>query len=257
MARLSLEDQAQRAAAYHDFQVLTPIFGRRGWLSLYWLAVKRYAQYCAVARALDLVGERWTLLVVRSLLMGPQRYTDLRDALPGIATDLLTARLRTLEEAGYVRRRQLPRPAAVAVYELTDAGWQLGPVVLALARLGVEQLGAPAADDEVNADALVLLLRASYRGAPPSDDPGPSYQLELDGEPYTVTVHPGWVETRRGAGGDPVCTLRTSPRTLGEILAGAVAAETALGDGRLELDGPAGELDHFLANFSFAAVPAR
>jgi DNA-binding HxlR family transcriptional regulator/putative sterol carrier protein len=219
--------------------------------------VKRYAQYCAVARALDLVGERWTLLVVRALLMGPQRYTDLRDALPGIATDLLTARLRTLEEAGYVRRGQLPRPAAVAIYELTQAGWQLGPVVLALARLGVQQLGAPAADEDVNADALVLLLRASFRGEYSSDDPGASYQLELDDEPYAVVVHAGWVETRRGPATEPACTLRTSPRTLAQILSGALAAETAIADGRLTATGAPSEFDGFLANFSFAAAAAQ
>lgn len=215
--------------------------------------MKRYAQYCAVARALDLVGERWTLLVVRSLLMGPQRYTDLRDGLPGIATDLLTARLRTLEDAGYVRRRQLPRPAAVGVYELTDAGWQLGPVVLALARLGVAQLGSPAAEDDVNADALVLLLRASFRAEHASPgDPGPSYQLELDGEPYAVDVHPGWVESRRGPASDPACTLRTSARTLAEILSGSLSADVAMTGDRLEFDGPAGGLEEFLAMFSFA-----
>src|SRR5215212_10227581 len=98
---------------------------------------KRYAQYCPVARSLDLLGERWTLLVVRDLLMGPQRYTDLREGLPGIATDLLTARLRALEQAGYVQRRQLPRPASVTVYELTEAGQGLAPVVLQLARIGM------------------------------------------------------------------------------------------------------------------------
>jgi DNA-binding HxlR family transcriptional regulator len=214
--------------------------------------VKRYAQYCAVARALDLVGERWTLLVVRSLLMGPQRYTDLREALPGVSTDLLTARLRTLEEAGYVHRRQLPRPAAVSVYELTDAGWQLGPVVLALAKLGVAQLGSPAAEDEVNADALVLLLRASFRAAPRSDGPSPSYQLELDGEPYAVDVHARRVEARRGPAAHPTLTLHSSARTLAEILSGALAAETAIADGRLEIDGPVGGMDQFLAAFAFA-----
>jgi len=220
--------------------------------------MKRYAQYCAVARALDLVGERWTLLVVRSLLLGPQRYSDLREALPGIATDLLTARLRMLEDAGCVRRRRLPRPASVTVYELTDDGWQLGPVVLALARLGVTQLGPPAADDAVNADALVLLLRASFRAEIARRDPGPSYQLELDGEIYTVEVHAAWAETRRGPIPDPACTLRSDARTLAEILSGAVAAEAAIVDGRLGLDGPAGELDGFLATFSFAnEAPAR
>src|ERR1700757_4657517 len=107
------------------------------------IAVRRYDNYCPVARSLDVLGERWTLLVVRDLLMGPRRYTDLREALPGIATDLLTARLRTLEEAGYVQRRKLPRPAPVTVYELTPSGRRLGYVVLELARVGLEHLGPP------------------------------------------------------------------------------------------------------------------
>lgn len=188
--------------------------------------------------------------------MGPQRYTDLRDALPGVATDLLTARLRTLEEAGYVRRRQLPRPAAVTVYELTDAGWQLGPVVLALARLGVAQLGTPAPEDEINADALVLLLRASFRGEYPSGDRGPSYQLELDGEPYAVDVHPGWVETRRGPATEPTLTLRCSARTLAEVLSGARPAEAALADADLDVDSPGTKLDRFVTTFSFPAMRA-
>jgi DNA-binding HxlR family transcriptional regulator len=215
--------------------------------------MKHYAQYCAVARALDLVGERWTLLVVRSLLMGPQRYSDLRQGLPGIATDLLTARLRTLEDAGYVRRRRLPRPASVSVYELTDAGWQLGPVVLSLAKLGVTLLGSPSPEEDVNADALVLLLRASFRPERAGGDAGPSYQLELDGETYTVQVHAGWVETRRGSTPDPACTVRTGARTLAEILSGELPTAAAIADGQLQLDGSAGELDHFLATFSFAA----
>jgi hypothetical protein len=144
----------------------------------------------------------------------------------------------------------------VAVYELTEAGWQLGPVVLALARLGVGQLGSPAAEDDVNADALVLLLRASFSGEYASDDPGPGYQLELDGEPYAVVGHPGWIETRRGPATDPACTLRTDPRTLAEILSGALPAETAIADGRLAVDGPVEQLDAFLAAFAFAPAPA-
>jgi len=215
--------------------------------------MKRYAQYCAVARALDLVGERWTLLVVRSLLLGPRRYTDLREGLPGIASDLLTARLRTLEDAGYVRRRRLPRPASVTVYELTDAGWQLGPVVLSLAKLGVAQLGSPSAEDDVDADALVLLLRAGFRAEHASGDVRRCYQLELDGEIYAVQIHDGWVETRRGSTPDPACALRSSARTLAEILSGALPADAAIADGRLQLEGPTGELAAFLATFSFAA----
>jgi DNA-binding HxlR family transcriptional regulator/putative sterol carrier protein len=215
--------------------------------------MKRYAQYCAVARALDLVGERWTLLVVRSLLMGPQRYTDLRVGLPGVSSDLLTARLRTLEDAGYVRRRQLPRPAAVTVYELTDAGWQLGPVVLALGKVGLAHLGPPSGEEDVDADALVLLLRASFRERPASSDTACSYQLELDGEPYAVHVRGASVETRRGSAVDPACTLRTSARALAEILSGALLPDRAIADGRLEHDGPARALAQFVTTFSFAA----
>jgi DNA-binding HxlR family transcriptional regulator len=214
--------------------------------------VKRYDQYCAVARGLDLVGERWTLLIARCLLMGPQRYGDLRADLPGIATDLLTARLRRLEEADLVRRRRLPRPAAATtVYELTDAGWQqLGPVVLALARLGVGELGPPAPDDELSADALVLLLRATFR----DDGEGPvSYQIELGGEAYAVEVADGFVQTRRGVASDPVLTLRTDTRALAEVLAGATSVGAATAAGRLERDGPARELDRFVARFSYAA----
>jgi len=97
---------------------------------------KSYDQYCPVAEALDVVGERWTLLIVRELLHGPQRFTDLRVALPGIPPNLLTSRLRELEEGGLIGRRELPAPAARTVYELTEEGRGLEPTIRALARLG-------------------------------------------------------------------------------------------------------------------------
>src|SRR5919106_2897508 len=108
-----------------------------------------YGQYCAVASALDVVGERWTLLIVRDLFLGPKRYTDLRTGLPGIATDLLTARLRTLESAGLVRRRTLPRPAPATVYELTERGRLLGPVLRGLAQVGFTLLHEVPGDADV------------------------------------------------------------------------------------------------------------
>ena len=221
--------------------------------------VKRYEQYCGVARSLDVLGERWTLLVVRDLLMGPRRYTDLRDALPGIATDLLTARLRTLEEAGYVQRRRLPRPAPVTVYELTDSGRRLGPVVLELARLGIEQLGPPAADEDINADALVLSLRASF--APGVDSRAGSYQLELDGEPFAVTMRDGRAETARGQADEPRCTIVAGARTLAQLLCGAADPGDAIATGELRLSGPRTELDRFLDKFAYpvraTAAPER
>ncbi len=212
---------------------------------------KRYEQYCGVARSLDLLGERWTLLVVRDLLMGPRRYTDLRDALPGIATDLLTARLRTLEQAGYVQRRKLPRPAPVTVYELTDSGRRLGRVVLELARLGIEHLKAPAADEDINPDALVLSLRASFK--PDDVRDGASYQLELEGEPYTVTVRDERAETGRGEADEPLCTIRSNARTLARLLSGATNPDAAIAAGELQLSGPRNELDQFLDTFAYPA----
>src|SRR5436305_7430302 len=109
---------------------------------------KRYEQYCPVAHALDVVGDRWALLVVRELTQGPKRYTDLAGGLPGIGTNILAARLRDLEAAGIVMKRTLPPPAASRVYELTDYGLELKPVMRELALWGARSLGPPTAADE-------------------------------------------------------------------------------------------------------------
>jgi DNA-binding HxlR family transcriptional regulator len=107
---------------------------------------RTYGQFCPVARALDLLGERWTLLIVRELLTGPQRYSDLRDQLPGMWSNLLAQRLRDLDAAGLVQRRELPPPAARLVYELTERGRALAPAVYELARWGLDLLDEPADD---------------------------------------------------------------------------------------------------------------
>ena len=110
---------------------------------------KRYDQYCPVAHALDLVGERWALLVVRELMHGPKRYTDLADHLPGIGTNILASRLRDLEACGIVTKRTLPPPAASRVYELTEYGRELRTVMRELALWGARSLGPPTDDDEL------------------------------------------------------------------------------------------------------------
>jgi len=110
---------------------------------------KHYDQYCPVAHALDVVGDRWALLVVRELMLGPKRYTDLADGLPGIGTNILAARLRYLEAAGVVTKKTLPPPAASRVYDLTDYGRALKPVIRELALWGAQSLGPPTAADEL------------------------------------------------------------------------------------------------------------
>ena len=110
---------------------------------------KRYEHYCPVAHALDLIGERWALLVVRELMHGPKRYTDLAEHLPGIGTNILASRLRDLEAGGIVRKRTLPPPAASRVYELTEYGQDLRPVIRELALWGARSLGPPTVQDEL------------------------------------------------------------------------------------------------------------
>jgi DNA-binding HxlR family transcriptional regulator len=111
--------------------------------------MKRYDQYCPVAHALDLVGDRWALLVVRELMHGPKRYTDLVEHLTGIGTNILASRLRDLEASGIVTKRKLPPPAASRVYELTDYGRELRPVMRELALWGARSLGPPTGEDEL------------------------------------------------------------------------------------------------------------
>lgn len=205
---------------------------------------RAYREYCAVARSLDLLGERWTLLIVRDLLLGPQRYTDLHEGLPGIATDMLTTRLRALEAAGLVRRRELPPPAPATVYELTDAGRRLGPLIRALGEVGLTLLGTPAPDEPINAGPVVISLNLIFRA---EAVPGLSetYGLEIDGRPFTVAVDAGAVHTERGAPARPVATFRTTARALVALLRG----EARAADARVEVAGDAGALERFAAAF--------
>lgn len=143
--------------------------------------------YCAVARALELVGERWTLLVVRELLTGPKRYADLRAGLPGIATNLLAERLRGLQQADVVRQRTLAPPAASTVYELTDRGRALQPVLQALGSWGLPLLGLPRDGEQFRLAWLMIALDARYE---PAACPQPvTVALQVDGETLTLTAH--------------------------------------------------------------------
>ena len=216
------------------------------------MSPKSYDEYCPVARALDVLGERWTLLIVRDLLMGPKRYTDLRDGLPRIATDLLTARLRTLESSGFVERRELPRPAPATVYALTDAGCGLGPAVLALGKVGLPLLGAPQSAQSVRAERLVLALQATFcRTAFPGL--AEAYQLQIDGEPYAVAVAGETVETRPGNAADPAVSLTTDAATLVELLRGDVAPAGAIARGAVTLEGDRAAFERFAEAFAYPA----
>jgi DNA-binding HxlR family transcriptional regulator len=211
---------------------------------------KSFEQYCPVARTLDVVGERWTLLIVRDLMMGPKRYTDLRAGLPGIATDILTARLRTLEEAGFVRRRDLPRPAPATVYELTEEGLELRHAVFALGRIGIAMMAGPRPGEDVRAERVVLGLRPSFHRErfPELTE---TYELTIDGEPYTVEVTHGSVDTRPGPASSPALRLSTDSGTLVDLLTGELSPSDALAEERAKLEGERKALKRFVEAFAF------
>lgn len=127
--------------------------------------MKEYEQFCGVAKALDIVGERWTLLLVRELIPGGMRYSDLRSGLPGITTNLLAKRLKFLEAQSIIRKRRLAPPSGAVVYELTDIGRELEPVVLALGRFGQRYLDAPKKSEATRLRWLLVSLKRRYRGS--------------------------------------------------------------------------------------------
>src|SRR5215468_11440178 len=161
---------------------------------------RRYGQFCPLAKALDVLGERWTLLVVRELLAGPKRYTDLRAGLPGLATDLLAARLRELQQAGVIGRRELPPPTPATVYELTERGQALRPVIRELSQWGRPLLLDPA-DDRLSGSALPLGLEVAFHpdAAVGLDE---TFDIEVDGTRVAVHVRDGTIEITPGSAGE-------------------------------------------------------
>jgi DNA-binding HxlR family transcriptional regulator len=148
---------------------------------------RSYGQFCGVAKALDVVGERWTLLLVRNLLVGGQRYKDLLETLPGITTNLLAERLRALAEAGLIAQRQLPPPAASVLYELTPLGRELEPVVLALGNFGARYLTAKRRGEHTHPRWMMVSLKRRYRGSSQRQ----ALTLELDGGAHTFLLRLG------------------------------------------------------------------
>jgi len=188
--------------------------------------MRTYGDRCGIARALDLVGERWALLVVRELLLGPKRFTDLRAGLPHVGPDVLAQRLRELEAAGIVRRATLPPPAASKVYELTDRGAELEPVVLALGRWGSV---APVPEDAaIGVDAFVIALKTLY--AP--DGEGGRFELRLGDQRFTLEPDGAALRARRGQAPDPDAVLAGEPGALAGWLwhGGSLDGATVTGD---------------------------
>jgi DNA-binding HxlR family transcriptional regulator len=208
---------------------------------------RTYDDGCAAAHALDLVGERWALLVVRELLLGPKRFTDLKSGLPHASPNVLAQRLRDLEAAGVVRRRKLPPPAASRVYELTEWGLALEPVIIALGRWGVRSPTKPP-DAELGVDSLILSFRTMF-DPDRAGELDARYEFRLGENSFRAEVAAGRLEIERGSLAAPDATVEADAGTLAAVVYGDLELGEALESGDLRIEGDRTLVERFLALF--------
>jgi DNA-binding HxlR family transcriptional regulator/putative sterol carrier protein len=202
------------------------------------MARDRYHQYCALARTLDVAGDRWTLLIVRELAPGPRRFTDLLDGLPGVSRNLLTGRLRALEGAGIIARQELPPPAARQVYELTDDGRDLAVAMAPLIAWGARRLGERAPGESFRArwPAVAMAGLADREAARGVNE---TYEYLIGDTAFHFTVSDGSIELHDGRAGNPAVTLTTDEETWADIASGKLEASSAAAAGALTVAGDA------------------
>lgn len=215
--------------------------------------MRSYRDLCGIARALDIVGERWALLVVRELLFGPKRFADLHRGLPGMSQNVLTQRLRELEESGVLTRRRTLPPATGLVYELTDRGRDLEPVLLSLGRWGSPIPPGPDSARELSPDALVVALRTTFdpRAAAGLEC---AVQLELPTDAFLLTVHDGRLDVARGQMSADVI-LTGSVRTIQDLVFDKRPLDDAVLSGDASAVGDTTLLNRFLVVFNDHRAP--
>ena len=208
---------------------------------------RTYGDGCGIAHALDLVGERWALLVVRELLLGPKRFTDLRDGLPNASPNVLSQRLRELEQAEIVRRRKLPPPAATWVYELTDWGRELKPVAIALGTWALRSPTFPEAAP-VGTDSVILAL-GTFFDAAAAGDLAARYELRLGENTFAVRIADGGIDVDRGAAKDPDAVIETGAETFSALIWERRDLADALQAGEVTIEGDQPAVARFLQLF--------
>jgi DNA-binding HxlR family transcriptional regulator len=208
---------------------------------------RTYGDGCGIAHALDLVGERWALLVVRELLLGPKRFTDLRDGLPNASPNVLSQRLRELEEAEIVRRRKLPPPAGAWVYELTDWGRELKPIAISL---GTWALRSPTFPDDgpVGTDSVILAL-GTFFDAGAAGDLTARYELRLGENTFVVRVADGGIDVDRGSAENADAVIETEASTLSALVWERRELADALTAGEITIEGDQRAVTRFLELF--------
>lgn len=205
------------------------------------MAEHSYHQYCPVAHALDLVGDRWTLLIIRDLLMGPKRFVDLQTGLPGIGTNILTARLKGLEQNKVVARRFLPPPAASTVYELTAYGYRLEESLTALAHWGAQSLGSLMPDQVIEPDSVKMSLYGLFKATKMQEDGPVTYEVHCEDERFqqvfSVRIDEKSVEVMPGAATAPDVVIHLNVETLYALSAQQITLQEAIGCGKVSLEG--------------------
>ena len=204
--------------------------------------MKSYRQFCGVAKALDCVGERWTLLIVRDLLLGPRRYSDLQRGLPGITTNLLALRLKQMREAGLVDHRQLPAPAAVGIYELTEMGRELESAILALGKFGAQFMQEPSPQDRLDSRWAMLSLKRRYTGSLLNA----KIEVRLDERDYALWIDTEHLRVIDGVHEEPDARVSGDFRAWFELLAGRSSLRQLLDSGRIQRSGSLRSLQQFI-----------
>lgn len=202
------------------------------------MANRSYGQYCGLALALDRIGDRWTLLIVRELLPGPARFGELHDALPGIATNLLTRRLRDLEDAGLLERTTLPAPANVPVYELTPLGRALGPVVREISLWGVRFMEGAEFQRPANPRSMVMGMSV-MASTVSIDGLEATLHLLLDGYDIAITLDGEQADFSLGAPPESDASIATDYEPLVAMLKGRATPHELIDDGKIVITGDA------------------
>ena len=212
------------------------------------MSKRSYSDACGIARALDAVGDRWALMIVRELLLGPKRFGDIRAGLPKLSADVLSQRLRDLEDVGVVRRSQLPPPAAVNVYELTPAGKELEPVLVALGRWGGANAAPPSEGCRMSFDSHLVSLRTLF-SSERAGDLEATYELRLQGGLFRVVVAGGAAEIEPGGADDADVAITGTAEDLFAVVRGLRALAEAETAGELVVEGDRAKAKRFFELF--------
>ena len=212
------------------------------------MKTRSYNQYCALARGLDVLGERWTLLLIRELLIGPKRYKDLLEGLLGMGTNLLATRLKELEAENIIEHVTLPPPSGSKVYQLTDFGRQLEPIILSITKWGFNLMDNKKPNELSRTEWDLVALKAAFRPEK-SGKIKARYELFLDGIYFDIAVNKGTIEIKLGRPVNPKVSVTTTGKSLLSLGKGTATLEKLLASGKVSIEGSFTSAKQFLNLF--------